>query len=91
MSFGPSKCLLWRNVYLDLPIFEFFFFFILSCTSCLYILELHPCRLLCLQIIFSYLRAVFVLFRILVAVQKLLSLVRSFLILFLFSLLLAVD
>ena len=27
MSFGPSKCLLWRNVYLDLPIFEFFFFF----------------------------------------------------------------
>ena len=37
----PSVCLLWRNVYLDLspPVFDCVVFFILSCMSCLDILE----------------------------------------------------
>ena len=40
-----SVCLLWRNVYLDLLFFWIellFFFFTLSCMSCLYILEFKP-------------------------------------------------
>ena len=45
-SSWPFVILLWRNVYLDLlPIFWFgcfFFIFILSCMSCLYILEINP-------------------------------------------------
>ena len=40
-TFWPSVCLLWRNVYLDLlPIFSFFFL-ILRCRRCLYILEIN--------------------------------------------------
>ena len=39
----PSVCFLWRNVYLGfLPIFQLDCFSILSCMSCLYILEIKP-------------------------------------------------
>ena len=43
-AFWPPVCLLWRSVYLDLlPIFliGLFFFLVLSCMSCLYILEIN--------------------------------------------------
>ena len=76
-------CLLWRNVYLDLlPISGlgcdccFFFFFLLSCMSCLYIWTLIPSWSLHLQIFSSILRVVF-LFLVSFAIQKLLSLIRS--------------
>ena len=46
MCFWPSVCLIWRVVSLDLlPIFWFpffFFFLVLNCRSCLYILEINP-------------------------------------------------
>ena len=62
---------------------HFFFFLILSCMNCLYILEIN--HLLCLQILSPILRVVFCLI-VSFAVQKVLSLIRSYLFLFLFSL-----
>ena len=65
---------------------HFFFFWIglfkniLSCLSCLYILEIKPYQLLCLQI-FSPIRGL-VLFMVSFAVQKRLSLVRFHLYIF---------
>ena len=47
--FWSSICLLWRNVYLDLLSslwLGFVFFFILSCMSCLYVLEINPLSLI---------------------------------------------
>ena len=43
-AFGPSVCFLWRNVYLYLLLIFFliFFFLMLSCLSCLCILEIIP-------------------------------------------------
>ena len=39
----PSKCLLWRNIYLGfLPTFWLGFYFLLSCMNCSYILEIKP-------------------------------------------------
>ena len=84
MCVWPSVCLLWKNVYLALmPIFFFWiglFLNILSCLSCLYILEVKPYQLLCLQI-FSPIRGL-VLFMVSFAVQKRLSLVRFHLYIF---------
>ena len=45
----PSVCLLWRNVFLCLLIY----LFILSCESCLYILEIHPFYIASFANIFS--------------------------------------
>ena len=55
-AFWPSVYLLWRNVYLSLlPIFRlgFLFFLILSCMSCLYILEINPLSVASFANIFS--------------------------------------
>ena len=45
-AYWPSVCLLWRNVYLGLlPIFQLgciFLLLLLSCMSCLNILEIKP-------------------------------------------------
>ena len=59
---------------------EFFFFLILGCMSCLYVLRLIPHLL---QIFFSYSEGcLFILFMVVFAVQKLLSLIRSHLFIF---------
>ena len=87
--FWPSVCLLWRNVCLGhLPVFDWvlFFFFILSCRSCLYILEINPLSLVLFANIFShFIVCLFVLLMVSFAVQKLLSLIRSHLFIFVFS------
>ena len=86
----PSVCVLWRNVYLGLlPIFWLgcLVFLILSCVSCLHILEINPLSVASFANIFSYSEGcLFILFMFLFDVQKLLSLIRShlFIIVFIF-------
>ena len=56
----------------------FFVFLILSCMSCLYILEINPLSVASFAIIFSHSEGcLFILFIVSFAVQKLLSLIRS--------------
>ena len=66
-----SVYLLWRNVYLGLlPIFGLFVFLILSCMSCLYILEINPLSVALFANIFSHSDGcLFVLFMVSFAVQ----------------------
>ena len=84
----PSVCLLWRNVYLGLPPIlrlSCLFFLILCCMSCLYILEINPLLVALLANIFSHSEGcLLVLFMVSFAVQKLLSLIRSHLFIFVF-------
>ena len=86
-AFWPSVCLLWRNVYL---VFHSLFdwvvcFLILSCMSCLYILEINPLSVALFANIFSRsVGCLFILFMVPFAVQKLLSLIRSHLFIFVF-------
>ena len=83
-----SACILWRNVYLDrLPIFWLgcLFFWILSCMSCLYLLEIKPLSVVSFANIFSHsIGCIFILFMVSFAVQKLLSLIRSHFLIFAF-------
>ena len=59
----------------------FLFFLVLSCISCLCILEINPLPVVSLAIIVSHSEGSFH-FRISLAVQKLLSLIRSYLFIF---------
>ena len=73
-----SVCLLWWNVYLGLlPIFQLFFFvclFLLSCISCLHILEINPLLVESFEKIFSHsMGCLFVFLMLSFAVQKLLT------------------
>ena len=62
-----------------------FVFFILSSMSCLYILEINPLSIVSFANIFSYSEGcLFILFMVSFAVQKLLSLIRSHLFIFVF-------
>ena len=87
-AFWPPVCLLWRNVCLDLlPIFWLgcLFFLILSCMSCLYILEINPLSVTSFVNIFSHsVGWLFILFMVSFAVQQLLSSIRSHLFIFVF-------
>ena len=80
----PSVCLLWRNVYLGLlPIFDWVVFLILSCMSCLYILEINTLSVDSFANIFSHSDScLFVLFVVSFALQKLLSFIRFHLFIF---------
>ena len=83
----PFACLLWRNVFLGLlPILWLgFFFLILSCMSCLYILKINPLSVASFANIFSHsVGCLFVLFMVSLAVQKLLNLISSHLFVFCF-------
>ena len=83
----PFVFLLWSNVYLGLlPIFYWVVFvLILSCMSCLYILEINPLSASSFANIFSHSEGcLFILFLVSFAVQKLLSLIRSHLFIFVF-------
>ena len=63
----------------------FFFFLILSCMSCLYILEINPLLVTSFANILSHsVGCLFVLFMVSFAMQKLLSLIRSHLFIFVF-------
>ena len=85
--FVGNLYLLWRNVYLGLlPIFGLgcLFFLILSCMSCLLILEVNLCQF---ANIFSHSEAcLLVLFMVSFAVQKLLRFMTSHLFIFVFIL-----
>ena len=89
-AFWPSVFPLWRNVCLDLlPIFWlvclFVCFLILSCMNCLYILEIKPLSVPLFANIFSHsVGCLFILFMVSFAVQNLLSLIRSHLLIFVF-------
>ena len=64
---------------------EFSVFLALSCTSCLYILEINPLSVVSLAIIFSHSEdCLFTLLIVSFAMQKLLSLIRSHLFTFVF-------
>ena len=79
--------LLWRNAYLDLPIFPLgcLLLLLLSCLSCLYILEIKPLLVTTFANIFSHsVGCLCILFMISFAVQKLISLIRSHLFILIF-------
>ena len=62
-----------------------FVFLVLSCMSCLYILEMNPLSVVSFAIIFCYSEGfLFILLIVSFAVQKLLSLIRSHLFTFVF-------
>ena len=81
-----SVCLLWKNVYLVLlPIFQLGCFFLLSCMSCLYILEIRPLSVTPFANILSHsVGCLFIFLMVSFAVQKLLSLIRSHWFIFVF-------
>ena len=63
----------------------FFVFFIMSCMSCFQLLELNPLSVVSFANIFSHSECcLFVLFMVSFAVQKLLSFIRSHLLIFVF-------
>ena len=69
------------------PFFDWVVFLILSYMSCFYILEINPLSVALFAIIFSHSEGrLFIFFIVSFAVQKLLSLFRSYLFLFLFLL-----
>ena len=86
--FFHSVCLLWRNIYLGLPLIfliGMFIFLTLSFMSCLYILEINPLSVASFANIFShFVGYLFILFVVFFAVQKLLSLIRSHVFIFVF-------
>ena len=75
-AYWPCVYLLWRNVYLGLlPTFWLGCFLLLSCRSCLYILEIKPQLITSLANIFPQsVVCLFILFMVFSAVQKLVSL-----------------
>ena len=77
-----EKCL-FRSFYHFL--IELFAFLVLSCMSCLYILEINPFSVVLFAIIFSHSEGcLFILLIVSFVVQKLLSLIRSHLFTFIF-------
>ena len=82
----PSVCLLWWNVYLGLvPIFDWVVVLISSCMSCLYVLEINHLSVASFANIFSHsVGCIFILSMGSFSVQKLLSLFRSHLFIFVF-------
>ena len=73
-AFWPSVCLLWRNgLFRSSAHFsiELFVFLIVSCISCLYILEINPLSVASFANIFSHsVGCLFVLFMVSFAVPK---------------------
>ena len=86
-AYWPSVCLLWRNVSLGLlPTFQLgCLLFLLSCMSCLYILEIKPLLVTSFANIVSHsISCLFVLFMVSFAVQKHVRLIISDLFIFVF-------
>ena len=79
---SSEKCLFRSSAHVLIVLF---LFLILSCMSCLYILEIKPLLVAAFANIFSQsVGCLFILFMVSFAVQKLLSLIRSHLVFFLF-------
>jgi len=77
-----KKCLFesFSNLFIEL-----FIFLVLSCMNCLYILEIDPLSVVSFDIIFSHSEGcLFTLLIVSFAVQKLLNLIRSYLLTFVF-------
>ena len=87
-TYWPSECLLWKNVYLGLP--PIFFvgllgFLILNYMSCFYILEINLLSVTSFASIFPQSEGCLFIFSMAsFAAQKLLSLIRSHLFIFVF-------
>ena len=77
-----EKCLFISSAHFWIGLFVFF---VLSCMSCLYILEINPLSVALFANIFSHSEGcLFILFIVSFAVQKLLSFIRSHLFIFVF-------
>ena len=77
-----EKCLFRSFPYFLIGLFVFL---VLSCMSCLYILEINPLSVVSFVIIFSHSKGcLFTLFIVSFSVQKLLNLIRSHLFIFVF-------
>ena len=86
-AFWPSVFLLWRNVCLDLLPFliGLLGFFDIELHECLYILEVNPLLVASFADIFSHSEGcLFILLMVSFAVRKLLGLIRSHLVIFVF-------
>ena len=82
----PSVCFFGElSVYVLCPLFNWVIFLVFSCMSFLYILEIILCQLFHFLFIFSQSEGcLFILFIVSFTVQKLLSLIRSHLFIFVF-------
>ena len=83
-----EKCLFRSSTHFLIVLFGFFLLLLLlGCMSCLYILEINPLSVASFAKIFSHSECYhFVLFMVSFAVQKILSLIRSHLFIFVFIL-----
>ena len=77
----PSVCLLWRNAHFSIG---FLLLLLLSCTSCLYILEIKPLSVASFANIFSHSPSYLHFFMAFFTVQNLVSLIMSHLFIFTF-------
>ena len=86
LSHESAPCIRWPKYWSFNFLIGLFVFLVLSCMSCLYILEINPLSIVLFAIIFSHSEGcLFTLLIVSFAVQKLLSLIRSYWFTFVFT------